>query len=288
MTNHTKAKERRMKGIILAGGTGSRLWPLTDQISKQMLPVGRVPMIFHPLNILVCAGIKDILIITSPQHSGSFVNMLEPLLRPYGISIFSSVQQIPAGLPEAFTIGASFIDDDDVTMILGDNIFEDTETIVTAIRNFSGGGSIFAKKVPDPERFGVATVDAHGTVVDIVEKPTSPTSNYAITGAYIYDNQVIDVARNLTPSDRDEYEIVDVHKYYLEKGNLKMHKLGGEWLDAGTIDSWHQANTLAIEKGFVEKFDPILLEALDNGFTRNKAIGKAQLRACQGIAGFEK
>lgn len=278
-----KKKKHGMKGIILAGGTGSRLWPLTDQTSKQMLPVGRVPMIFHPLNILISAGIKDILIITSPQHSGSFVNMLEPLLRPHGISIFSSVQQIPAGLPEAFTIGASFIGEDNVTMILGDNIFEDTTTIVDAIKGFKKGGSIFAKKVPDPERFGVATVNTKGMVVDIVEKPTKPTSNYAITGAYIYDNEVIEVARNLTPSDRDEYEVVDLHNYYLKKGALQMHELTGEWLDAGTIDSWHQANILAIEKGFVDKFDPILLEALEKGFARNKAIGKAQLRACQGI-----
>lgn len=279
----SKTKEPIMKGIILAGGTGSRLWPLTDQTSKQMLPVGRVPMIFHPLNILVRAGIKDILIITSPQHSGSFMNMLEPLLRPHGISIYSSIQQIPAGLPEAFTIGASFIGNDNVTMILGDNIFEDTDTIVHAIKTFTGGGGIFAKKVPDPERFGVATVDEHGTVIDIVEKPTNPTSNYAITGAYIYDNEVIEVARHLTPSDRDEYEIVDLHNHYRKQGTLKMHELTGEWLDAGTIDSWHQANVLAMKKDFVEKFDPILLEALDAGFARNKAIGKAQLRACQGI-----
>lgn len=282
---HASAKKARpgMKGIILAGGTGSRLWPLTDQTSKQMLPVGRVPMIFHPLNLLVSAGIKDILIITSPQHSGSFVNMLEPLLRPHGISIFSSIQQIPAGLPEAFTIGAPFIGDDNVTMILGDNIFEDTTTIVTAIKNFTSGGNIFATVVPDPERFGVATVDKNGKVIDIAEKPQKPTSNYAITGAYIYDNEVIDVARGLTPSQRDEYEIVDIHNYYRKKGTLTLHALSGAWLDAGTIDSWHQANILAIEKGFVEKFDPILLEALERGFARNKAIGKAQLRACQGI-----
>lgn len=272
-----------MKGIILAGGTGSRLWPLTDQTSKQMLPVGRVPMIFHPLNVLIRAGIKDILIVTSPQHSGNFVNMLEPLLRPYGISIFSSVQQIPAGLPEAFTIGASFIGDDNVTMILGDNIFEDVESITAAITNFRTGGCIFAKEVPDPERFGVATVNAQGVVTNIVEKPLEPESNLAITGAYIYDNDVIDVARKLAPSDRGEYEIVDLHNYYLQRGTLQLHKIRGEWLDAGTIDSWFEANALAIKKGFVEKFDPILLDALQKGFDRNKALGKAQLQACQGI-----
>lgn len=278
------ARKMRMKGIILAGGTGSRLWPLTDQTSKQMLPVGRVPMIFHPLNVLVKAGIKDILIITSPQHSGNFVNMLEPLLRPYGISIFSSVQQIPAGLPEAFTIGAPFIGSDNVTMILGDNIFEDVDSIAAAIKKFRKGGCIFAKEVPDPERFGVATVNARGVVTNIVEKPLKPESNLAITGAYIYDNHVIKVAQGLTPSDRGEFEIVDLHNHYLQKGTLQLHEIKGEWLDAGTIESWHEANVLAIEKGFVEKFDPILLEALEKGFHRNKAIGKAQLQACQGIS----
>jgi glucose-1-phosphate thymidylyltransferase len=286
MKKKTVKKSKRkmqMKGIILAGGTGSRLWPLTDQTSKQMLPVGRVPMIFHPLNVLLKAGIRDILIITSPQHSGSFVNMLEPLLRPYGISIFSSVQQIPAGLPEAFTIGAPFIGEDNVTMILGDNIFEDVEAIADAVKKFRKGGCIFAKKVPDPERFAVATVNKNGIVTNIVEKPLKPESSLAIPGAYIYDNDVIDVAKSLTPSERGEYEIVDLHNYYLQRGTLQLHEITGEWLDAGTIKSWHEANILAIKKGFVEKFDPILLEALQKGFDRNKAIGKAQLQACQGI-----
>ncbi|MFA5985943.1 MAG: sugar phosphate nucleotidyltransferase [Parcubacteria group bacterium] len=286
MKKKTIKKSKRkvqMKGIILAGGTGSRLWPLTDQTSKQMLPVGRVPMIFHPLNVLLKAGIKDILIITSPQHSGSFVNMLEPLLRPYGISIFSSVQQIPAGLPEAFTIGAPFIGEDNVTMILGDNIFEDVEAIADAVKKFRKGGCIFAKKVPDPERFAVATVNKKGIVTNIVEKPIKPESSLAIPGAYIYDNDVINVAKTLTPSERGEYEIVDLHNYYLQKGTLQLHEIAGEWLDAGTIESWHEANVLAIKKGFVEKFDPILLEALHKGFDRNKAIGKAQLHACRDI-----
>jgi glucose-1-phosphate thymidylyltransferase len=283
ITKKPITRKAHMKGIILAGGTGSRLWPLTDQTSKQMLPVGRVPMIFHPLNVLIKAGIKDVLIITSPQHSGNFVNMLEPLLRPYGISIFSSVQQIPSGLPEAFTIGAPFIGEDNVTMILGDNIFEDADSIAAAIKDFRKGGCIFAKEVPDPERFGVATINKKGIVTNIVEKPLKPESNLAITGAYIYDNDVIDVAKNLIPSERGEYEIVDLHNHYLQKGTLQLHKIKGEWLDAGTIDSWHEANVLAIKKGFVESFDPILLDALQKGFDRNKAIGKAQLQACQGI-----
>ncbi len=274
---------KNMKGIILAGGTGSRLWPLTDQTSKQMLPVGSVPMIFHPLNILIKAGIKDILIIVSPQHSGSFMNMLEPLLRPYGISIFSSIQQIPAGLPEAFTIGAPFIGEDNVTMILGDNIFEDADVIATAIKKFRSGGCIFAKEVSDPERFGVATVNGNGVVTNIVEKPIKPESNLAITGAYIYDNDVVEVASNLVKSDRGEYEIVDLHNHYLQKRKLKLMKIAGDWLDAGTIESWHKANTLAIKKGFVEKFDSILINAIKEGFDRNKAIGKAQLNACKGF-----
>lgn len=281
-TIHSKG-EKTMKGIILAGGTGSRLWPLTAQTSKQMLPVGGVPMIFHPLNILIKAGIKDILIIVSPEHSGNFINMLDPLFDKTDISIFTRVQTIPAGLPQAFTIGKTFIDDDDVTMILGDNIFEDDDAIADAIRNFDGGGAIFAKRVSDPERFGVATVDAEGTVIDIIEKPTEPKSDLAITGAYIYDNHVIRAAESLTPSVRGEYEIVDLHNYYLRKQHLKMHEITGAWLDAGTIEALHQANTLAFDKKFVDRFDPILQNVLAEGFVRNKSLGKAKLKACQDI-----
>jgi len=276
-------RERKMKGIILAGGTGSRLWPLTAVTSKQMLPVGGVPMIFHPLNILIKAGITDILIIVSPDHSGRFMNMLEPLLRPYGINILSGIQEVPAGLPEAFTIGAPVIGDDNVTLILGDNIFEDTDTIVTAIKDFTCGGHVFAKEVPDPERFGVATVDADNIVTNIVEKPTKPESNLAVTGAYIYDNDVIQAARDLEASDRGELEIVDLHNFYLAKKELQLSPLSGAWFDAGTKEALREVDEYSAKNNFVDNFDPILVEALKRGFTRNKAMGKAQLLACKDI-----
>ncbi len=281
--NNKKGAKAKMKGIILAGGTGSRLWPLTAQTSKQMLPVGGVPMIFHPLNVLIKSGIKDILIIVSPEHSGKFMNMLEPLLRPYGINILSGIQEVPSGLPEAFTIGDPFIGSDNVTLILGDNIFQDTDTITTAIQSFKDGGHVFAKEVDDPERFGVATVDNDNVVTNIVEKPENPESNLAVTGAYIYDNYVIEAARNLKASERGELEIVDLHNFYLEQGKLQLSTLSGAWFDAGTKESLREVDTFAAKNGFVEDFDPILQEALEKGFSHNKALGKAQLLACQNI-----
>ncbi len=278
-----KDRSKKMKGIILAGGTGSRLWPLTAQTSKQMLPVGGVPMIFHPLNTLISAGIEDILVIVSPEHSGKFMNMLEPLLRSQGINILSGIQEVPAGLPEAFTIGAPFIGDDNVTLILGDNIFEDTDTIVKAIKSFKSGGHVFAKEVNDPERFGVATVDDNNIVTNIVEKPEKPESNLAVTGAYIYDNEVIEVARNLKASERGELEIVDLHNYYLQKGALQLSSISGAWFDAGTKESLREVDAYAAKNNFVNNFDPILVEALEKGFAHNKAMGKAQLLACKDV-----
>jgi glucose-1-phosphate thymidylyltransferase len=276
-------KNKKMKGIILAGGTGSRLWPLTAQTSKQMLPVGGVPMIFHPLNILIKSGIKDILIIVSPEHSGKFMNMLEPLFRPHGINILSGIQEVPTGLPEAFTIGAPFIGDDNVALILGDNIFQDTDTIITAIKSFKDGGHVFAKEVDDPERFGVATVDNDNVVTNIVEKPENPESNLAVTGAYIYDNNVIEASRNLKASERGELEIVDLHNFYLEQGKLQLSTLSGAWFDAGTKESLREVDIFAADNGFVENFDTILTKTLEKGFIHNKEMGKAQLLACQNI-----
>jgi len=272
-----------MKGIILAGGTGSRLWPLTAQTSKQMLPVGGVPMIFHPLNVLIKAGIRDILIIVSKEHSGKFMNMLEPLLRPYGIKILSGVQEVPAGLPEAFTIGEPFIGDDNVTLILGDNIFEDTKTITEAIKSFEKGGHIFAKEVSDPERFGVATVDKNNVVTNIVEKPDNPQSNLAVTGAYIYDNHVVQASKDLVPSHRGELEITDLHNFYLKRGELELSILDGAWFDAGTKESLREVDNYVADNGFVDNFDPILKEALEKGYKYNKALGKAQLLASQEV-----
>jgi glucose-1-phosphate thymidylyltransferase len=209
--------------------------------------------------------------------------MLEPLFRPHGINILSGIQEVPAGLPEAFTIGAPFIGDDNVTLILGDNIFQDTQTIVTAIKSFQEGGHVFAKEVDDPERFGVATVDKNNIVTNIVEKPEKPESNLAVTGAYIYDNNVIEASRNLKASERGELEIVDLHNFYLKQGKLQLSTLEGAWFDAGTKESLREVDNFAAEQGFVDDFDPILTDTLEKGFIHNKEMGKAQLLACQNI-----
>ena len=277
MKNSHKKGEKKMKGIILAGGNATRLYPNTSKTSKQMLPVYKVPMIFYPLNILVKAGIKDIYIITTPTFAGDFISMLEPMFRDHGIRFSMGVQEVPRGLPEAFTIAEAFIGDDAVTLILGDNIFEDTDTIATAIRSFQYGGHVFAKKVSDPERFGVATVDANGIVTNMIEKPEKPESDLAVTGAYIYDNEVIDVARNARPSDRGELEIVDLHKHYLDKGQLQLTEISGEWLDAGTEDSYLDACVMARELGLYENFDPKIIAAVEEGRKRYKALSKMTL-----------
>ncbi|MFC1608871.1 sugar phosphate nucleotidyltransferase [Patescibacteria group bacterium] len=271
-------KEKKMKGIILAGGNATRLYPNTAEISKQLLPVYKAPMVFYPLNILIKAGIEDILIIVSPKHSGRFVNLLEPMFRDYGIRILSTVQEVPSGLPEAFKLGEGFIGDDDVCLILGDNIFEDSDTIVDAIKNFESGGHVFAKEVPDPERFGVATVDEGGVVTNIVEKPEKPESNLAITGAYIYDNRVVEESKNLKPSERGEFEIVDLHNYYLNKGELKMSVVDGAWIDAGTEDSYLDVCMLAREKDLYGKFDPKIKDAIESGRERFKLNAKKMLK----------
>ena len=265
-----------MKGIILAGGNATRLYPCTAQVSKQMLPVYNVPMIFYPLNILIKAGIRDILLIVSPAHSGRFMNMLEPLFRPHGITILSGVQEVPRGLPEAFIIGEPFINRDNVTMILGDNIFADTDTIANAIKNFSGGAHVFGKKVSDPERFGVAALDGN-SVVKIEEKPKKPQSNIAVTGAYIYDNEVVEVAKSLSPSDRGELEIVDLHNHYLNKNELQMSIVKDAWLDAGTPDAYLDACILAREANLYEKFDPVIKKAIEKGRERFKQQSKKML-----------
>ncbi len=275
--NNNKKGERKMKGIILAGGNATRLYPLTAQVSKQMLPVYEVPMIFYPLNILIKAGIRDVLIIVSPAHSGKFVNLLEPLLRDYGIRILSTVQEFPEGLPQAFTLGEGFIGNDNVTLILGDNIFEDTSTIVDAIKNFESGGHIFAKEVEDPQRFGVATINGAGKVVDIFEKPKNPKSNLAVTGAYIYDNRVVDKAKKLELSDRGEYEIVDLHNFYRESGELMLSKLTGEWKDAGTIDAYLDACIMARDRKLYNDFDEDLKKAIEKGRERFKEMANRML-----------
>ncbi|MBP6989647.1 NTP transferase domain-containing protein [Candidatus Shapirobacteria bacterium] len=229
-----------MKGIILAGGRATRLRPLTLVTSKQLLPIYNRPMIYYPLQTLIDAGIKDILIIIAPDYSGQFLNLLGDGSE-FGVHFSYIVQKEPRGLPEAFVLGTNFIDGDNVTMILGDNIFID-HNFSEDIKSFEKGGLIFAKKVPDPERYGVVEFGQNQEVLSIEEKPTDPKSNYAISGLYTFDSRVCEAAKNLAPSARGEYEITDLHKYYLNKGELKVKIFDGLWEDAGTFDSLLRAS----------------------------------------------
>lgn len=234
-----------MRGIILSGGRGTRLMPLTAMTSKQLLPVYNRPMIYYPLNTLIKAGIKEILIIVAPDHAGSYLNLLGSG-KQFGVKFTYEIQDKPAGLSEAYIIGENFIDQEDVVMILGDNIFEDD--VAAEIKSFKSGGKIFAKKVPDPERFGVVKFDDKMRAEKIVEKPTEWLSDYALTGLYIFDHRVIEVAKSLKPSARGELEITDLHKWYLGKNELEVAIVEGEWLDAGTFESLYRAQTLSKEK----------------------------------------
>jgi len=224
-----------MKGIILAGGKATRLRPLTLITSKQLLPVYNKPMIYYPLDTLIKAGIKDILIIIAPDYSGQFLNLLGSG-SDFGVNFSYVIQKEPKGLAEAFILGEDFIDGDDVTMILGDNIFLGQD-FSDDIKNFKSGGMIFAKEVPDPERYGVVEFGPNKEVISIEEKPVNPKSNYAIVGLYTFDHRVCQAAKGLSPSARGELEITDIHKYFLNKGELKVNTFEGIWEDAGTFDS---------------------------------------------------
>ncbi|HEX9503541.1 MAG TPA: sugar phosphate nucleotidyltransferase [Patescibacteria group bacterium] len=234
-----------MKGIILSGGSGTRLHPLTKVTSKQLLPVYDKPMIMYPLETLLKAGIKDILIIVAPDHAGDYLKLLGSG-KEFGARFAYEVQDKPEGLAQAFLIGENFIDDDSVCMILGDNIFEDD--VSDTIKNFRSGGHVFAKEVPDPERFGQVRFDDKMNAVEIAEKPQVKISDYAITGLYIYDSRVVEAARLAKPSARGELEITELHNYYLQKGELKVDILKGEWIDAGTFESLFKASELARKK----------------------------------------
>ncbi len=234
-----------MRGIILAGGSATRLRPCTKITSKQLLPVYNRPMIYYPLNTLIKAGIKEILIIVAPERAGDYLNLLGSG-KEFGVKFTYEIQDEPRGLAEAFIIGENFIDEDNVVMILGDNIFEDDFS--QEISNFHGGGKVFAKKVPDPERFGVVQFDENGRAIRIEEKPKKWISDYALTGLYIYDSRVVEIAKKVKPSARGELEITDIHNWYLKRGELEVAMVKGEWIDAGTFDSLLKAQLLAKEK----------------------------------------
>ena len=232
-----------MKGIILAGGSGTRLHPLTLSVTKQLLPVYDKPMIYYPLSTLMSFGISEILIISTPQDKPLFQNLLGDGSQ-WGIQLSYEVQESPNGLAEAFIIGEKFIGDDSVCLVLGDNIFYgiDTDKVAGQIEDLKGG-LVFGYQVNDPERYGVLSFDKKGNVTGIQEKPKKPKSNYAVPGLYFFDNSVVKVAYNVKPSDRGELEITDVIQHYLDWDLLKVHKLprGVAWLDTGTFESLNQA-----------------------------------------------
>lgn len=265
-----------MKGIVLAGGSGTRLYPITKGISKQLIPIYDKPMVYYPLSTLMMAGIKDILIINTPHESEQFQRLLGDG-SDLGIKITYAVQPKPEGLAQAFIIGEDFIGKDNVAMVLGDNIFHGQgfgDSLKQCVDR--AGATVFAYQVSDPERYGVVEFDAKMNAVSVEEKPTKPKSNYAIVGLYFYDNQVVEIAKNIKPSARGELEITAVNDEYLRRGELKVEvmKSGSAWLDTGTFDSMNDAAEYVrvIEKRTGVKIGCIEEVAWREGFIDDKKL----------------
>ncbi len=282
-----------MKGIILAGGSGTRLYPITKGISKQIMPVYDKPMIYYPLSVLMLAGIKEILIITTPEDASQFQRLLGDG-NELGCSFIYALQEKPNGLAQAFVIGENFIGNNKVALILGDNIFYGSgfSKLVQSFNNVDGA-AIFAYEVSDPERYGVVEFDENFKALSIEEKPSSPKSDYAVPGLYFYDNDVIDIAKNIAPSPRGEYEITDVNKVYLESGKLKVGVMnrGVAWLDTGTFDSLSDASEFVrvIEKRQSQKIGCIEEVAFRMGFINYDQLMKlAELYSKSGYGNYLK
>ncbi|MCU0336963.1 MAG: glucose-1-phosphate thymidylyltransferase RfbA [Sediminibacterium sp.] len=265
-----------MKGIILAGGSGTRLYPITKGISKQLMPIYDKPMVYYPLSVLMLAGIKEVLIITTPEDNSQFQRLLGDG-KSLGCSFTYAIQEKPNGLAQAFVIGKEFIGNDKVALILGDNIFYGAgfSKLVQSFNDVQGA-AVFAYEVNDPERYGVVEFDANRKVISIEEKPKQPKSNYAVPGLYFYDNEVVKIASEIEPSPRGEYEITDVNRVYLEQGKLQVGIMnrGTAWLDTGTFDSLSDASEFVrvIEKRQSQKIGCIEEVAYRMGF-----IDEAQL-----------